>query len=136
MNKMFFLISHNKLAQGMKEAIEMIAGPKVNLQAFGLMPGDHPETVIKQIETQITKDMEVVILGDIAGGSVCNAAMRLTSLSNVVLVAGTNLPLALEIVINQVTSEKAIEALIAEDKEAMKLLNVAPASEDSFEDFF
>ena len=79
MKKKFFLISHNEFAHGLKKALEMIIGPQENLFSYGLMPGEHPDEIAQKIDSLITEDTEAVILGDIAGGSVCNSAMRLTT---------------------------------------------------------
>lgn len=133
---MFFIISHNEFAHGLKKALEMIVGPQENLKSYGLMPGNHPDNIIDEIESLISDDMEVVILGDIAGGSVCNSAMRLTTKDNVLLVTGTNLALALEIIVNQATTAKLIEPLILSSREGMKILNVVSTEEDALEDFF
>lgn len=133
---MFFIISHNEFAHGLKKALEMIVGPQENLKSYGLMPGNHPDNIIDEIESLISDDMEVVILGDIAGGSVCNSAMRLTTKENVLLVTGTNLALALEIIVNQATTAKLIEPLILSSREGMKILNVVSSEEDVLEDFF
>lgn len=136
MKKKFFLISHNEFAHGLKKALEMIIGPQENLYSFGLMPGGHPDEIIQQIETLITEDTEAVILGDIAGGSVCNSAMRLTTRKNVVLVTGMNLPLAMEIIVGQTTSSATIQQLIATVRNGMKILTLVPACQESTEDFF
>ncbi|MDT2493034.1 MULTISPECIES: PTS sugar transporter subunit IIA [Enterococcus] len=136
LKKKFFLISHNEFAHGLKKALEMIIGPQENLYSFGLMPGGHPDEIIQRIEAFITDDTEAVILGDIAGGSVCNSAMRLTTKRNVVLVTGTNLPLAMEIIVGQTTSPEAIQQIITAVREGMKILTLEPACQESTEDFF
>ncbi|MDT2821964.1 PTS mannose transporter subunit IIA [Enterococcus devriesei] len=136
MEKKFFLISHNEFAHGLKKALEMIVGPQENLFSFGLMPGGHPDEIAQKIDALITEETEAVILGDIAGGSVCNSAMRLTTKQNVVLVTGMNLPLAMEIIITQTTSREAIETIITNVKEGMKILTIVPAAQESAEDFF
>lgn len=136
MKKKFFLISHNEFAHGLKKALEMIIGPQENLFSYGLMPGGHPDEIAQKIDSLITEDTEAVILGDIAGGSVCNSAMRLTTKKNVVLVTGTNLPLAMEIIVSQTTSSEAIEQIISGVKEGMKILTLIPACQESTEEFF
>lgn len=136
MKKAYFLISHNEFAYGLKKAVEMIVGKQENLTAYGLMPGDHPDNIVAKIEEQITEDMEVVILGDIAGGSVCNSALVLTTRPNVVLVSGTNLPLAMEIIVTQTTDKEAIEAIIASVREGIKMLKVQPMMGEDCDDFF
>lgn len=136
MKKKYFLISHNELANGLKKALEMIIGTQKNLYAFGLMPGGHPDLITNQIEALIDEETQVVILGDIAGGSVCNSAIRLTQQPNVVLVTGMNLPLAMEIIVSQSTSEQQIAAIIEEVRKGMTVQNLRPSIKESFEDFF
>lgn len=136
MKKSYYLISHNEFASGLHKAIEMIIGKQKNLKSFGLMPGEHPDEIIEIIDKEITDDMEVVILGDIAGGSVCNSALALTTYSNVVLVTGTNLPVALEIILAQVTDLESINEIIIRVREEIKTLRVEPVASDSGEDFF
>ena len=136
MEKKYFIISHNEFAHGLKKALEMIIGPQENVESFGLMPGNHPDLIIDEIESKITDEMDVVILGDIAGGSVCNSALRLTTKQNVLLVTGVNLALALEVIVSQTTDEQAIESLIRSSREGMKILNVVPAKEEGLDDFF
>lgn len=136
MNKKYFLISHNEFAFGLKKALEMIVGKQDNLWAYGLMPGEHPDDIIAEIESQLSDETEAVILGDIAGGSVCNSAMRLTTMKNVVLITGVNLPLAMEIIISQVTEEQAIYSLVERTRQSMKIVTVSPIQKETDSDFF
>lgn len=133
---MFFLISHNEFSHGLKKALEMIIGPQENVISFGLMPGEHPDHIINEIESMISNDTETVILGDIAGGSVCNSSMRLTTRPNVTLVSGTNLPLALEVIVSQTTSPEGIARIIENVKNEIRILKVSPLEEETTEAFF
>lgn len=136
MKKAYFLISHNEFARGLQKALEMIIGKQDNLYAYGLMPGSHPDEIIAEIEKQITDDIEAVILADIAGGSVCNSALSLTTRPNVVLITGTNLPLAMEIIVTQTTDKETIDTIISSVREGMKTLEIEPVTGDSGDDFF
>lgn len=136
MKKKYFLISHNEFAHGLKKALEMIIGVQENVFSFGLMPGNHPDDIAKEIELMITDDTQAVILGDIAGGSVCNSALPLTENPNVALITGVNLPLALEIIISQTTSYKNIETIIKEVRDGIKLLELPLTNSGTEEDFF
>ncbi|MGF1932455.1 PTS sugar transporter subunit IIA [Enterococcus casseliflavus] len=124
MTKKYFLISHNEYAKGLKEALEMIAGPQKNVASYCLMPGDFPDDIITKIAASFNEEDEVVILGDMAGGSMCNAAMKLSVLPNVVLVSGTNLPMAMEIILTQVTDREMINGVIANIRGGMKTLSL------------
>ena len=49
------------------------------------------DEIANAIEKQLDNNTQIVILGDIAGGCVCNSCLQLTTNPNVVLVTGTNL---------------------------------------------
>jgi mannose/fructose-specific phosphotransferase system component IIA len=122
MTKKIFLISHNDFASGLKKSLEMICGQQEHLYSFGLMPGGHPDIIISQIETMFDEKDQVIILGDIAGGSMCNAALRLTKNENVTLIAGMNLPLAMEMVLSNPNSVEEVECIIQSSREGLKQL--------------
>ncbi|MCI1894363.1 MAG: PTS mannose transporter subunit IIA [Lactobacillus sp.] len=126
------LVSHNQLAPGMKAAVEMIAGPQANLEAYGLMPGDQPETIIHAIKTTITADQDVLVLADIVGGSMCNAAMKLLNLPNVRLVGGMNLALVLQIVLAPPTDAAALAHVIDQAQASLHPVIIQQTSDDDF----
>ncbi|MFD2728402.1 PTS sugar transporter subunit IIA [Enterococcus camelliae] len=133
----YFLISHNEFAKGLKKALEMIAGEQSNVYAFGLMPGDHPDNIVKKMEHCMTDDIDhVVILGDLAGGSVCNAALKLTVNPKVTLIAGVNLPLAMEIIIAKANTPATISPILEQAKNEMKMITVQQLKAETMEDFF
>jgi mannose/fructose-specific phosphotransferase system component IIA len=132
----YFLISHNEYALGLKKALEMIAGKQENLLAYGLMPGNHPDEIAAKIEKQIDDQGTTIILGDIAGGSVCNAVLPLTLKENVILVTGTNLPLALEIVLSDATTKSEIQEIIDKAKKGMTILALEKVANNNGDDFF
>lgn len=87
-------ISHNKLAAGVKTALEMIAGPQ-EVSTYGLMPGEKPDDRVKEIEAKMNADTNYLILADLLGGSMANSAVSLISRPNVKMITGLNLALAL-----------------------------------------
>ena len=124
------LVSHNQLAPGMKAAVEMIAGPQANLEAYGLMPGDQP--IIHAIKATITADQDVLVLADIVGGSMCNAAMKLLNLPNVRLVGGMNLALVLQIVLAPPTDAAALAHVIDQAQASLHPVIIQQTSDDDF----
>lgn len=113
MTRIIFL-SHNQLAAGMKAAVEMIAGPQTNLEAHGLMPGHKPDEIINALRKTITPDQNVIILADLVGGSMCNAAMALLNLPNVTLIGGMNLAMALQTVLTPPKNDEDIATMVAQ----------------------
>lgn len=96
------IISHGKLAEGLKDAIEMIMGPQTQFKTLGLFPEDNPDDfrdAIKTLIKEIDDGKGVLIFADLFGGSPANAAAYLISLrfQGIEMVTGVNLPMLLEI---------------------------------------
>lgn len=121
------LISHNKLAQGMRQAVEMIAGPQKNLTAYGLMVGQRPDDVIASFADQLPRDEQVLILADFVGGSMCNAAMALLQRPNVRLIGGMNMGLVLQLVLEPTAD---IDHVISSAREGLKEVKLAKVESD------
>ena len=70
MKKRIFLISHGRLAEGMANALGMLVGDIGELQTFGLMPGEAPETIAFAIEQVILQNPEdrVFVVADLLCG--------------------------------------------------------------------
>lgn len=128
------LVSHGNMAEGMKNTAEMIMGVHDNLHAFGLHPGGHPDEIVAEIEKLIDPNVWTFILGDLAGGSVCNASLRLTTNEKVVLVAGMNLPLVIQFVIAPPDTPQALEKTLTEARSSLKqlVLTRPDAGEEEF----
>jgi mannose PTS system EIIA component len=97
------LVSHGLLADGMKNAVEMIVGP----QTFFLTIGMEPETELADVRNaveaavlKVTSDGGVLVLVDILGGNPANASSRLASHGTTVI-CGVNLPMLLELLIQR-----------------------------------
>lgn len=135
MKSKVILISHNEYAYGLKKTLEMITGSHDHLYAFGLMPGDHPDDLINQVEELISTNEWTFILGDIAGGSVCNAALRLTLQEGVCLISGMNLPLAIQLVLMPPSNQAELHRIIEISKDGLKSLVLESAVQVD-EDFF
>lgn len=135
MTTKFFLISHNEFALGVKKSLEMITGAHENVVAYGMMPGDHPNGIMDKIKAAITPEDQVFILGDIAGGSVCNAALELTVLPNITLITGMNLPLVIEMVLTPPQTAAELASILTRSQEGLKRLQLQ-ITPDNEEDFF
>ncbi|WP_334332204.1 PTS sugar transporter subunit IIA [Companilactobacillus sp. HBUAS59544] len=129
------LISHNKLAEGILSAAKMIAGDQIEAKAYGLMPGENPQDKVKQIEKELDPEAHTLILADLFGGSMANAAIPLSVKDNVRLITGLNLALALQVILEHPWSDAEIEKTIGRAQENIQEVKVdAKADED--ESFF
>lgn len=93
------LISHGELSKGMANSAQMIVGKNENISYYGLYPGGHPLEIIKQIKERVKRNSKdlYLIVADLFGGSMCNAAMELLEYDNVRLISGMNLALVIEL---------------------------------------
>lgn len=111
MKYQIILISHNKLACGVKAALEMISGSQ-NILSYGLMPGENPDALIIQISKILNKETNYLILADLFGGSMANSAVSLLVKKNVKMIAGLNLALALQVLIEKPWTEVELAKVI------------------------
>ncbi|MBX5455741.1 MAG: PTS sugar transporter subunit IIA [Thermogemmatispora sp.] len=97
------LVSHGSLAAGLKDAVEMIAGPQEHFVAIGMPAGGSLEQLRREVEAavrQMMSDGEVLILIDILGGNPASASLQL-ALQGTQVICGVNLPMLLEILVQR-----------------------------------
>lgn len=96
------LVSHGTLAQGMHSVLKMLGGDSPAIRDCCLEDGMGADVFVenfKQVISDITADDEVILMGDIQGGSPLTNAMNELStaglLSSSAVFAGMNLPMAM-----------------------------------------
>ena len=108
------LVSHGQMASGLLDATELIVGEQENIAVIELQEKDaidELETSIEQAVQKLNSGDGVLILVDLFGASPFNASSRVAvRYSNVDVITGMNLPMLLETVMNNETSD--LEALI------------------------
>lgn len=69
------LVSHGQFSEGLKDALGMFVGDGIKtVKAIGLQSGedtDHFENRFKSLLSTLEQNSELLILGDIIGGSPC-----------------------------------------------------------------
>jgi PTS system mannose-specific IIA component len=98
------LVGHGGYPAGVRDAVEMILGEQSNVATVALPPDGGTEQVAEQVGAAVgllrgtDEDRGALVLADLMGGSPANAvgllALRDPALH---LVAGLNLPMALEV---------------------------------------
>ncbi len=97
----YILTGHGRFSTGIKDAVEMIAGPQENFYAVPFFE-DEPlesfkEDMSKKIRTLSQSCDGVVIFSDLMGGTPFQTAMLAArEFKNVEVISGTNLPLLVE----------------------------------------
>ena len=102
--KYVILVSHGKFANGLNDALSMLAGNREDILSVGLENGksvDEFVALFTEKVKDISNDDEVILLGDIIGGSpLTNATNVLVNKGiKTVILGGMNLPLALTTVL-------------------------------------
>ncbi|NOW05183.1 hypothetical protein [Clostridium beijerinckii] len=119
------LISHGDLAKGMAQSAQMITGKKTNLSYYGLYPGEHPSEMINTIKNEAISSQEnnYIVVADILGCSVCNAAMELINLENVKVISGMNLSLIINLLLSSEISDEILNEKITNAQNGIKLFS-------------
>jgi PTS system mannose-specific IIA component len=81
------LVAHGALADGLRNAAEMIVGPQERLRTVGMEPAAELDALR-------------LVLADLMGGSPANASAAL-ALNGVPIICGVNLPMLLEVLMNR-----------------------------------
>ncbi|CAI3333938.1 PTS fructose transporter subunit IIA [Enterococcus cecorum] len=121
------LASHGKLAEGMKDTLEMIVGKNENIYAFAAYSDGSETKFLEDIQALINEnqDEQIVIATDILGGSVNNEMIQLLNrYPQVYLISGMNLPviITLATAVCPLTTEM-IEEAISMGKEGVVFVN-------------
>ena len=134
--KYVVLVSHGEFAKGLANALSMLAGEKKEVIAVGL-ENEFAE-VFKEAVSPITGEDEIILLGDLIGGSPLTTALNVINekglTDNTVVLGGMNLPLALTTVLMKDNMDKEMlpQAVLGEAHEALKEFKLA--SDDDEED--
>ena len=130
------LVSHGKLAKGMKDTVEMIAGQQENLEAYEAYEnGTSDDSFINDLKNSLasSKNDDVIIVTDVLGGSVNNEATQLLKdHPNLTILTGMNLPLIITLVttVNSGISDEKVSEAIDEGKKGVLSVNKLMTEDD------
>lgn len=113
MKKKLLIATHSVFADGIKNAMELVTGEQNSVSTLCAYTNDmtEVETPIKEIIDALCDDEELIVTTDIFGGSVNNEFMKYLSKSNIHLIAGVNLPLLFELIMNLESENKRVSAV-------------------------
>ena len=130
------LVSHGKLAKGMKDTVEMIAGQQENLEAYEAYEnGTSDDSFINDLKKSLasSKNDDVIVVTDVLGGSVNNEATQLLKdHPNLTILTGMNLPLIITLVttVNSGISDEKVSEAIDEGKKGVLSVNKLMTEDD------
>lgn len=137
--KYVVMVSHGMMASGIKDSLEMLAGAKEEVLALGLLNGqgvDEFKENLKQLLEGVTTDDEVIVLGDIVGGSPLSTTLNYLDeaklLAKAIIIGGMNLPLALTCVLMKDTmaTDQLPGVVIGEATGSIKQFQLATDEDD------
>ena len=102
MKRKLVIATHSTFAEGIKNAMELIAGTQDFVYTLCAYTDEITEvkTPVTKLMDSLETDEELIVATDLFGGSVNNEFMKHLSRPNVYVVAGVNLPLLFDIVTN------------------------------------
>lgn len=139
----FILTGHGHFSNGLKSAIDMVAGEQ---PAFEIVPfegdkaGEYGDTLRAAITKMRSECDGVLVFVDLLGGTPFNQSMLVSAdVDNMAVVAGTNLPMLIELIMTRSDSselgdlvEKAVQ--VGKDGVITMALPTAGADDDDEDD--
>lgn len=115
------LVSHGTFAPGLHSALTMLAGSErediLSTSLENGMSGDVFSENFKKLTDYITSEDEVILMGDIIGGSPLTMAMNVLGEKNLLdktrVLGGMNLPMALNGVLLKDNEEMELDMIIS-----------------------
>ncbi|MDL2220508.1 hypothetical protein LJC55_02455 [Eubacteriales bacterium OttesenSCG-928-N14] len=126
MARKIVIATHGKVADGFKDAIDIIVGnghDVVTINAFS--EDETPKDTIAKLMANTDPKEELLVFTDMMSGSVNQMFIPYLSTHNLFVVTGTNLPLLCQLVLNfdETLTEEAIMLAIELAREEIKFVN-------------
>lgn len=124
--------THSTLAEGLKNAIDMIVGPQEDFDVFCFMNGDDVEELSgrlnKAVDDYIDRNIPCCIMVDLFAATPFNASLAISIQKGIDVITGVNLPLLLEVLLSRTTLDSKdihgfLEKSLNSVKESMKVYN-------------
>jgi mannose PTS system EIIA component len=121
------LVTHGRLAEEFKAALEHVVGPQEQVETISIGPDDDMEQrrqdILSAVEAANSGD-GVVLLTDMFGGTPSNLAISVMDSKSVEVVAGVNLPMLIKLA--SVRSDRELADAVDEARQAgQKYISVA-----------
>lgn len=94
------LVTHGRLADELKSAMEHVVGPQSNVETVCIGPDDQLEARRSEIRDSIAKvdtGDGVILLTDMFGGTPSNLAISMMDRSGIEVLSGVNLPMLVKL---------------------------------------
>jgi len=121
------LVTHGRLAEEFKAALEHVVGPQSAIATVAIGPDDHLETRRTDIQNAVASveaGSGVAILTDMFGGTPSNLSISLMQPGKVEVLAGLNLPMLVKLARIRKSTPLATAVVQAQDA-GRKYINIA-----------
>lgn len=131
------LVSHGTFAPGLHSVLDMLGGGSEQIIDCNLADGMGADEYVANLQEKLnvlTPEDEVVVLGDIMGGSPLTNALKVLSdrgmIANVIAFGGANLPMAMTAMmqLGAGSLQDLAQSLANEGKDGVKQIELAPAA--------
>jgi PTS system mannose-specific IIA component len=121
------LVTHGRLAEEFKSALEHVVGPQERIETIAIGPDDSMDRRREDIEEAVKRvdtGQGVVLLTDMFGGTPSNLAISLLEKGRVEVIAGVNLPMLVKL--SRVRKETPLDKAVLQAQEAgRKYISIA-----------
>lgn len=121
------LVTHGKLAEEFRLALEHVVGPQEQLETVSIGPEDDMDQRRQDILDAVKQTDDghgVIILTDMFGGTPSNLAISVMSAGRIEVIAGVNLPMLIKLA--GIRAENDMAKALRESAEAgRKYINIA-----------
>lgn len=133
------LVSHGTLAQGVHSVLKMLMGEREDVKSTSLQDGmgaDEYIANLKELLGTVTPSDEVLLLGDIVGGSPLTNALNVLSelglLPRTVALGGMNLPMAMTALMGLQTQDMSelAESMVSEARSGARRIAIVQDSDE------
>lgn len=138
MKRILVTASHHRMAEGLKDTLELVSGGAQETIALSAYVDNQPiEEAVEKLMNGFADEDEVVILTDLTSGSVNQQFFKYRNRPHTHIVSGMNLPLAFQIAMedqDEYISVERMREIVEESKNEMKYVNDIAADDGDEED--
>lgn len=123
--------THSNFAAGIKDAVEMIAGPQENFEVIGFMPGEDLMELSEKLKAAAlpyeAKKEKYLFLVDMFGATPFNASAAALAAFDTSVITGVNMPALMELIFareSESSYDELVNKVAAEAKEGIKAVKM------------
>ena len=118
-----FLSSHGTLASGIKKSVEILVGESDKLVTFDAYVNDEQlKDAIESFFKETNEEDDKVLLSDLYGGSVNQKMYLYLNRPNTYLIAGVNLALVLDLLMQENVNEMYLNELVEKSRMMLRVV--------------